>query len=233
MGFRATLVGGETVNRALERREQALAGRSALARRAWKRVGMLALSAVDSDFKVLSTGRALRGTQWRKPSFVTALLRAKGPKTQKMTTMADVERRRETLPILVDKGLLRNSFAPAARGSVCAVRATSVEVGTALKKAGPLATGGRVTFHYTAATERRLMGNVRRVLPGPKPSRTSGRRRSRAKKNWNRDYFIMRACLKKMDGKSYKVPARPLILAQPASRLARWAKVFVDTIISQ
>jgi len=230
-GLRVTMIGGEAVKATLRKQSNALAGKGPLARRAWKRVGALALSAVEDDFTDLSKGRSVRGMRWRKVSFVTALLRRSG-RGAKMTTEKDVERRRGELPILVDAGLLRNSFSARHKGNVFEIGSNSVEVGTADPRASRLAHSSRTTFKYTPEVEKRLEQNVRQILPGAKPRRTRTGRKSRAKKNWNRFFFVQRAILKKMArvGKGYKVPGRPMILRQPASRLQRWIDVWMRTV---
>ena len=226
------MIGGEEVKARLRKQSNALAGKGSLARKAWKRVGALALSAVEDDFTELSKGRSVRGRRWKKVSFVTALLRRSG-RGPKMTTEQDVERRRDQLPILVDAGLLRNSFSARHKGNVFEIGSNSVEVGTADPRAARLASSSRTTFKYTPEVEKRLEQNVRQVLPGAKPRRTRTGRKSRAKKNWNPFFFIQRAILKKMAraGKGYKVPGRPMILKQPPARLQKWLDVWMRTIL--
>jgi hypothetical protein len=78
--------------------------------------------------------------------------------------------------------------------------------------------------------EERLNKNVRRVLPGPKAALTRKGKKSAAKANWNPFFFAQRALLKNMDGQTYEVPPRPLIVPPSESQRRAWAEEYLRTV---
>ena len=186
-------------------------------------VGLQAMGDIQREAIQLARGAAIRGRRWAAVSPMTALFRRRGS-AGKITNWADAAQRAARMSPLRDTGKLLASISPGGPGSVFRVGPMRVVVGTNDSRAAVLHGGGRTTFRWSAEKAKRFDANVRKTLPGPKPELTPTGRRSRAKKNWNPFYFAMRNFYKgKGDGKSYKVPARPIIASRPSNeQIARY-----------
>lgn len=188
-------------------------------------VGTMACEDLRDHFRAQSEA----GSTWPELSVVTVVLRRGGPKVY---TLADIEAKRGQLKKLRDTNELYRSLEPGAPGNVLEVlpRGLGVRVGTRLQRAKRLQKGGRSHFRFDEAMAERFKRNVSPVKRGRrKPAaRKSGKRRvwKRAGKvsPWNPLYFRLRGALRKMSGKSYRVPARPFIVRE-ALRLGRYVAV--------
>jgi len=109
---------------------------------------------------------------------------------------------------LKNKGALMRSWAVARNRNITN---KSAEVGTHMPYADIHQEGGSQTFKFDADKLKRFQHNVAMRLPGRKPRRTPTGRKSRAKRNWNPEYFKMLAILKMMDGKNIKIRKRPMV----------------------
>jgi hypothetical protein len=67
--------------------------------------------------------------------------------------------------------------------------------------------------------DQAVQGAFLKVLAGHKADRTPGGRRSRARKNWNPEYFRIRGWLRKKVGCVFACPARPVLTPPPPDRM--------------
>ena len=125
-----------------------------------------------------------RSGGWADISFVTKLLRVKG-RRGKYTSEDDVKGSRHNP--MMDTGALRNSWTT---GRSVDIGDDFGEVGTALKHAEELSKDHKSTFRFDSEKRARFNANV-----------ASG----------SSFYFATLAKLKKMDGRTYKVPARKMM----------------------
>jgi hypothetical protein len=103
----------------------------------------------------------------------------------------------------------------------------AVTVGTNVEYAERFSEGGPADGPAIASREDadRVVGSkILKVLPGHKAAQTPGGRASRAKKNWNREFFRLRGWLRKRAGVVFQVPARPILSVPPAERLDGYAQ---------
>lgn len=107
---------------------------------------------------------------------------------------------------LRDQGALMKSFA-----SSITADENSASFGSNLPYAAVHQTGGTQVFSFDAEKQKRFDYNVARTLGGSAPATTPKGRRSRAKQNWNPDYFAMRGALMKKDGQQVKIRQREMI----------------------
>ena len=198
-----------------------------------REIGINAMADVQRDFEVRSRGQAAQGVSWRPISPMTALFRRRG-RWAKIETNAHLQQRAGWAPIMRDTGKLFASISPLGPSSVFAVQPLSVTVGTNDRRAETLHSGGSSTFTFTPELQKRFDANVAKVLKGHKPQFTPKGRKSRAKKNWNRWYFVMRGWLRKASGTSFTVPARPIITPPSQQRMDSYATIagkWIDRII--
>ena len=188
-------------------------------------VGVMALEDVRAHFREMSEP----GSAWPELGAVTVVLRRGGPR---IFGEQDIEAKRQGMKKLRNTNLMYLSLTPGAPGNALEVlpHEIGVRVGSRLKRAATHNKGGRATFRFDEETAIRLARNVSAVKRGrrrPK-ARADGRRHSwkaRGKESpWNAFYFQMRGALRKMSGRSFRVPARPFLVAS-ALRLGRYAAV--------
>lgn len=148
-----------------------------------------------------------RSGGWPRSWWGAIVTRAKGG-GGKMTTFDDVKRRKADA--LMDTGAALNSVIPAKTPDAVIVTNRFGEAGTSLKYLRVHQIGGRAKWVMTPDKWKHFEKNVKKSLPG-KPGKTPKGRDSRAKKNWNRDYYIMKAVLKRQDGKELSVRKRPIL----------------------
>ena len=195
-----------------------------------KEVGIAAMADIQLDFIKRARGETVDGVSWKPISPLTALLRRRGRWT-KIENAAQLRQRAGLMPIMRETGKLLASISPAIQ-----VSGLSVTVGTNDARAPLLHAGGSTTFAWDEEKAKRLDNAVKKVLSGHKPTLTPTGRKSRAKKNWNRWYFILRNGLKKASGKSFTVPARPIVTQPNAGRVRLYAQIvakWIDRILQQ
>lgn len=148
------------------------------------------------------------GHAWHRCGVWTKLLRAKGNR-KKYRSLAEVASTPQ-FP-LEDTGMLKMSFQPKNMNSIYGFGKKLVYGGSNLQKARKLNDGGKTDpFRFGEQQEYRLDKNFAKTLPGSKPKTTPTGRKSRAKKNWNPEFFITRAGMRKASkaGRTYNLPAR-------------------------
>jgi len=221
----------ETLGR-LDRAGRAAVQGSERTRRAWRAVGLLESEAQRSDFLVRSRGGTAAGFGWRPVSPLTALLRRTG-RTAKLAGWAQVVEIAKTLPILVDTGRLASSLAAGAAGNVLEASGRGVEVGTNVPYARRLHRGGQAggpAIETRKQADQVAKSRLLKVLPGHKAKETAGGKPSRAKRNWNPECFRLRGWLRKIVGRVFAVPARPILAPPPRERLKKHAEHVQDAI---
>jgi phage gpG-like protein len=219
------------VSEGLRRRLAALAALDAQPEMAQAKaqIGAMALQDQARGFAALSAG----GGTWPELSDVTVILR-RG--TTKIYDEGDISAKRQNLKMLRETGRLYASLTPGAPGNILDVVPGAVRVGTNVAYAAVQQRGGMATFRFGEAEERRLEQNVSRVTRGrrtPAP-RKGGKRHEWAKRGrtapWNPFFFRLRAVLRKMAGKTYRVPPRPFLRAPTAGEIAKYARVVREHI---
>ncbi len=135
---------------------------------------------------------------WKQPGVWTKLLRAKTGKKYK--TLAEV--RAHKVKPLQDTGISRASFGLGGRDGILRVWGNRGEVGSSLNYLRTHDKGLTSIFRFGKEQESRLERNFRKTLDGPKKAG------SKAKKNWNPEYFITENAMKKANGKRFKIPKR-------------------------
>jgi len=216
------------------------AGRAAVVgsertRRAWRAVGLSELEAQRSEFLARSRGGTAAGFGWRPISPLTALLRRTG-RTAKLAGWAQVIEIARTLPILVDTGRLASSLAAGAAGNVLEASGRGVEVGTNVPYARRLHEGGQAdgpAIETRKQADQVATSRLLKVLPGHKARATAAGRPSRARRNWNPEFFRIRGWLRKIVGRVFAVPARPILAPPPHDRLAKHADHVKDAIAEE
>ena len=190
---------------------------------ALKRVGALALHDARKDFREASEPA---DTRWPALGNVTVILRKGGPRIH---DEADIKQKRAGLKKLRDTNELYMSLSEGRPGNVFRVDRRGVRVGTSLKRAQVHQTGGRVAFTWTAREEKRLERNLSATKRGfrrPRRRKDGKRRQWKAagkESPWSELFFRTRGGLRKMRGRSYKVPKRVIVRKPGAQREARYA----------
>ena len=221
----------ETLARLERGKRSALQG-SERTRRAWGTIGLSELEAQRSEFLARSAGGTAGGFGWKPVSPLTALLRRTG-RTAKLAGWTQVVEIAKTLPIMIDTGRLASSLAPGAGGNVLAASGRGVEVGTNVPYARRLHEGGEgdePAVESRQQADQVAMSRLRKTQDGSKPERTAAGRKSRAKRNWNPEFFRIRGWLRKIVGRVFSVPARPILSAPPAERLKGYAERVKDAV---
>ena len=144
---------------------------------------------VDEDFR--DGGRRHGG--WKPPSPLTRILRTAG--TTRVTGMSDAG----DIPAqpLRDTRMLQMSMtSKGAEGALWEVTGRSALLGSSLARAEFMNEGGSKPFRFTTELQRNFDRHVRRKVGG----------------KWNREYFVLRNWLKKVEreGRSFEVAARPI-----------------------
>jgi len=179
-----------------------------------RQIGMLALLDQHRAFRE----RAAGNREWPGLSAVTVVLRKAGAKAGKIYDEKDIEERRRDVKILTDSNRLYASLTPSAPGNVLDVMPSAVRIGTNVGYARLHQQGGASAFRFGPDEERRLEKNVSKTLPGFRKPRAlkSGKRRQWKKAGkpspWNPFFFRLRGALRKMAGRSYRVPERPVVI---------------------
>ena len=231
--IRVNLEGVEETARRYERGAQAAEHGSEKTRRAFRLIGEEELEHQHADFLDRSRGGVAGGFGWRKVSPLTVLLRRTG-RTAKLPGWAAVRELADVAPINFDTGRLAASLAAGAAGNVLRGEGLAVEVGSAVAYAARVHGGGageEPPIADRAAADKIVGGRILKVLPGHKGERTAGGRKSRARKNWNPEFFRLRGWLRKIAGRIFASPARPILSAPPGTRVERYAGEVKDAIV--
>jgi len=231
--IRVQLEGVEETLRRFARGEAAAERGSESTRKAFRLIGAEELEHQHSDFLDRSRGLVAGGFGWKPVSPLTVLLRRTG-RTAKLPGWDAVRVLADVAPINLDTGRLAASFASGAPGNVFRAEGLAVEVGSAVAYAGRVHAGGpgeEPPIADRAAADKIVGGRILKVLPGHKAERTAGGRKSRARKYWNPEFFRLRGWLRKIAGRIFSVPARPILSAPPAARVERYAKEVKDAIV--
>jgi len=214
--------------RLLGRIAREIEGRGGRARDCLEALGMAALRDIRCDFIEHSKPS---NPFWPRIGFTTAMLRPGGPR---IYDEAQVEARRGLFNKLRERGLLLDSLSRGASRNVFREGRLQVEVGTRDHRAALLHRGGRTgPFRFTDEREKRFEKNVSRTRPGFRKPRAlkSGRRRkwkaAGKKSPWNPFFFIWRNVFRKWEreGRTHRVPARPIITRPTAERLERYRRI--------
>jgi hypothetical protein len=152
---------------------------------AYRAAGLAALRIFTNIFKE----KGARFGGWKEPGVWTKLLRAKAGR--KYSTLAEVAADTSPLP-LQDTGIGRASFAESHPNSVFDIRGDSALVGSRLNYLHIHDEGLTSKFQFGAEQEARLEQNFKKGRKG----------------NWNKEFFITRAAMRKADGKRFKQPRR-------------------------
>lgn len=193
--------------------------------RALVAVGEAAVADVKRDVMRSSSP----GGSYTKLGFVTVIMRRQGGK--KIKDDKDVKALRnkaKTKPLQDTRHGLR-SLQRGEPGNVFEVGKLFVRVGTNVSHFAAHQKKHRSSpFQFD---EARFERNVRKTSPGKKSKTTKGGRRSRAKKKWNPFFFRMRGALRKMQGKSFDVKARPIIQQRRIDdRTEKYVRLFERTL---
>lgn len=203
--------------------------------RAHVQVATLALAHQREHFRDSAAGRG----DWPELGAVTVVLRPGGPK---LFEEADIETKRKGLKIMQQTNRLYQALTPAAPGNVMEALPDWVRVGVSLAYAARLHAGGESAFQFGKAERARFAKNVSPTKRGsrrPAP-RKGGKRHSWKKRGkvspWNEFYFKLRGALRKMSGRSYHVPARPIVRTPKPEWVKQYAAIIhgaVKRIISK
>lgn len=179
-------------------------------RTAWRAVGQFYLSRTQRRFVDLARGQFRPGGAWMRISWMALLLRRR--KGRKFKDLDAVDRAAAQAPILRDRGLLLNSLRPSGHENILRPGRLQVTVGTADQRATQHqhGRGGRwpgEAVMIAGADKINLTSNRR------KSRKTPTGRKSKAKQNWNPDYFRARAILAGLAGKKIRrLPKRPIVV---------------------
>jgi len=222
----------ETVER-LRRAESAAATGSPRTRRAFRLVGTEELAHQHGDYLDRSRGLAAGGFGWRPVSPLTVLLRRTG-RTAKLAGWNQVREIATTAPVGVDTGRLAASLAPGAPGNVLRTEPLAVVFGSNVAYAGRFHRGGQSSepaIRDRGHADQVATAKILKVRPGHKAAQTPSGRPSRAGRNWNRAFFRIRGWLRRIAGRFFPVPARPILSRPPASRLRRYAETVKRALV--
>ena len=206
-------VDSRQVDAALRKINAAMRGRTPELREMYADLASFGLRTLYDTFQ--SQGR--RFGRWRRPSVVTVLLRRPARGRRKYYTVAEAMRDRRA-KALMDTGLLRNSFSPLRRhtGQIRRVSHEGAVVGSRLTDRGH-SMGGVVTFHFDEAAKKRLRQNLSPYKPGRRYRRRPDGKRQQWKRRGlesphNPEFGRMFGAMRKMDGRSFRVPKRPIAI---------------------
>jgi hypothetical protein len=220
----------ETLRRLSDMERAAVAG-SAETTEAMRTIGLLELEAQRTEFLARSRGGEAGGFAWRKVSPLTVLLRRSGA-TKKLPDWGAVVALADVAPIMMDTGRLAASLASGAPGNVLDPRGLAVTVGTSVEYAQLVSEGGQGEPPIQSAEEAdRVASRLLKVLHGHKPAQTPGGRKSWAKKFWNPAYFLIRGWLRKLVGRTFAVPPRPVLSTPPEDRLQGYGQRLKDAFV--
>ena len=209
MGFEMKVTGTKPIQRGLFELTKGVQGTNSNWRPVWRLVGL----ATEPVFQDIFEEQGQRFGGWKDISPITLVLRAKGTR-KKFKTLEQLDAATKTARKLIDTATGRKSFMPSRRrpGSVFIYNAGGTVVGSSLKYMIAQDKGGTnpEPFKFGKEQQYRLDKNFSKTLPGRSKKKTPTGRKSRAKKNWNEDYFILRGSMRKMDGKKFKLPPRQI-----------------------
>jgi hypothetical protein len=233
MKFYCKLEGVDELLTRLRRGEAAASQGSAKTAEAYRTIGALECEAQKAAFIDRSRGGSAGGVKWLSISPLTALLRRSGA-TKKLPGWSALVDLAKTLPIMVNTGRLLASLTPGAGGNVLAADPMGVTVGTSVDYAERVDQGGPSETPAIASREDAdaIVGRrILKVLPGHKSGQTGGGRKSRAKKNWNPEFFRIRGWLRKSVGVVYATPPRAILTMPTPERLEGYAARVKTAII--
>jgi hypothetical protein len=203
-----------------------LAAGSPRVREAFETVGALELEAQRREYLDRSRGGETRGVRWRPLSPFSILMRRTG-RTAKAASWQEIVDLAGATPILADTGRLMASLAPGAAGNVLQIGDLAVTLGTNVDYAERMSEGGAgdsPPIATRADADRLVMRRLLKVLPGPRPRMTVTGRSTRAKRHWNPEFFRVRGWLRKLAGRVFLVPARPVLTQPPEERLVGYGE---------
>ena len=217
------------VGRRLKKKLAALAdaGNSREMERAKRRIGVMALQDQQAHYRAGAAGG------FAPLGDVAVMLRPGGPKIFGPTEIA---LKRQGVKILRDSNRLYASLRPQAPGNVLDVLPAGVRVGSSVRYGSDHFHGRRVRFRFGREEEARFDRNVSAVKAGfRRPARRAdGKRHSWAARGkespWSEFYFKAKAGLRKMHGKSYKLPARRFLRRPVLRELTQYARVVVEAL---
>jgi len=198
---------------------------------AFKQSGVIGLSVVQKSFNDRSTGR---NPAWKPLSAVTVLLRRKGV-GKRIENEADLAAKK--VQPLRDTGLGARSLTAQSADAVNDATPLGVTFGSRLGYFARQAEGFVSVFRFTDEMKARFFKNVRVLIPNPRRIAarirlTEMRSAARSDKSgvtntkpgrkykpyvWSKFAWNTWRILKGMEGRSYKVPARPVWNPQEAS----------------
>jgi hypothetical protein len=206
MKFKTKIQGDDKYREVLKQARELAQGKAGVLKPALKAIGLQMLAWVEQNIK--QEGKLAQPGGWHKLSPVTVLLRRRG-RARKIRDWDDIASTRGRMKILRDTGVMAASLR-AKPENILKVDNLKVVVGSKEKKAAKHQRGFTALFRFDETAQERFRKNVVEAFGG-RPSRTPTGRKSRAKKRWNPAYFQMFNWLKKLSGKSFEVPARPLV----------------------
>lgn len=169
---------------------------------------VLVAEQLQANFK--EHGRRAQPGGWKPLSWITMALRQQG-EGQKARTFADLKAWGRQAQPLEDTGRLKSSVIDLGRATI---GRDFVRFGPSVDYGGLHQQGSTRTFVFGPEQERRLAKNVAQTLSGPSRPNKSGRQ-TRARANWNPDFFIMRAAFRKMNGQALRVVPRKIVYPMP------------------
>jgi len=175
---------------------------------------------------------------WPALGFTTVVLRPGGPK---LYDEGDVAAKRSRIMLLRATNRLFASLTPGAPGNVFDLSPAAVRIGTDVAYAELQQRGGTTTFKFGPEEYKTFRRNVSPFKRGMGFAKGPYRalRAPTARRNWkalglespwNPFYFRTLAVLRKMRGKSYRVPARPFLVPPTAEQQAKYARILSQAI---
>ena len=174
-------------------------------------------------------------TTWPKLGNVTVIMRKRGS-LPKIYDEADIAEKRGKLELVYASSRLFQSLTPGATGNIMDVRPGAVRVGTNVEYAALQQEGGMTQFAFGQDEEKRFGANVSNVLRGRRrPAKRKDGKRNVWKKRglvspWNSFFYKLRAMLRKMRGKSYRVPARPFLIKPKDAWVSKYCRILSGAI---
>jgi hypothetical protein len=194
--------GAEIIRDQLDKLSDAIKGDNELMVPVYEAIGIAGSQIFDNIIN--EQGKRTGG--WDDLSPITKILRPRG--THGVYHSIEEAENDDSHKILQDTNMGKNSFLPGHTGNIMDVDNVSVTIGSRMKRMKSNNAGGTTTFKFGPKQQARFKKNFSDKLPGRAPRRTPTGRKSKAKHNWNKEFFIVFNGLKKKHGESVEIPER-------------------------
>jgi len=199
---------------------------------AFAQVGVIGLSFAQKSFNAKSRGES---GGWKPLSDVTVLLRRRGS-GKKIASRADLEAKKTSVQTLRDTGLAARSLAATSPDTVIEPTSMNVTFGSRVSYLAGHHAGTTSKFKFDQEMRDRFFRNVQ--VKTPNPRRATSTRRNLKPYVWSEYSFGLWRMLKKMDGRTYRVPARPIfefdeLTGEQMKRLIDPLVVAINEILAQ